>query len=112
MQGHSAKLRRCLGIIAGGVVFAVVAIVVQWNGPQEGVVHDAFDVLNYPVYVAFDWIADTWYHGSADQFIPQGVILWMAYWLLLAIGLSVLVTWGFGALSHGRLSLRHRRGEG
>jgi hypothetical protein len=110
IQRHPARLRRYLGTIAGGIVFAIVVMVVQWNGPREGIVRKAFDVLNYPVFTVNDWIVHTWYR-NADQFIPQGVILWMGYWLLLGIALWMLFVWGFNAFSRCMSPIRHRGGE-
>lgn len=104
MRRYSTRLRRHVGTIASGVVLAVVAMALQWHGPRDSVIHEIFGVLNCPLDALLTWIADTWYGGNTDQLLPEGVILWVAYWLLLGIGLSMLVVRGFRAFSRSTTS--------
>jgi len=82
-----------------GVLLSVILMALQWvlKVPPESPIKRVFMVLNWPATYPIDWIARTFYNGNTDQLIPQFVLLWCIYWLMLgcALGLAGYKIWRY-----------------
>lgn len=80
-----------------GVLLSVVLMALQWALSPQSPIKRVFTVLNWPVTYPIDSIARTFCNGNTDQLIPQFVLLWCIYWLMLgcALGLAGYKMWRY-----------------
>lgn len=79
--------------IGVGVLSGIIALVLQVMLTPESHVKRVLTQLNWPVDRTITWYAHMFHNGNTDQLIPQGVLLWGLYWLIIGAVLGLI---GYG----------------
>jgi len=100
-MGQTSSKRRLITCLGAGLLLGIVCFALRWNLPPESIGQKTLNWLDSPVTHAVDLGARLFANGNTDQFIPQGVLLWFAYWIMVGCVL------GFALYKFtGRFSLR------
>ena len=83
MVQKAASIVGLLVFIGVGMLLSVTAMVSQLVLSPQSHVKRVLTYLNWPVDRAVMWYAHAFHNGNTDQLIPQAMVLWAIYWLML-----------------------------